>query len=158
MVSWNTASEGLAYIWQSKWVAIIAITIKTNRTQIHFLSDVLVGVTLDLQVPIITAKQHKGKNWSFLLLCFCRSVVMFRLCKVETSANNLRHKDITKNQSERLKNYRSLSLSGTIFNMAASGEDVVGRDVKVHVDIWQLLTETLRVSYTTKPSRPQNKE
>ena len=60
---------------------------------------------------------------------------MFRLCKVETSVNNLRHKEITKNQSERLKNYRSLSLSGTIFNMAASWEDVVGRDVKVHVDI-----------------------
>ena len=157
MVSWNSASEGLAYIWQSKWVAIIAV--KTNRTQIHFLSDVLVGVTLlDLKVPIITTKRHKGKNWSFLLLCFSRSVVMFRLCKVETSMNNLRHKDITKNQSERLKNYRSLSLSGTIFNMAASWEDVVGRDVKVHVDIWQLLSETLRLSYTTKPSRPQNKE
>ena len=59
---------------------------------------------------------------------------MFRLCKVETSVNNLRHNDI-KNQSERLKNYRSLSLSGTIFNMAASWEDVVGRDVTVHVDI-----------------------
>ena len=57
---------------------------------------------------------------------------MFRLCKVETSVNNLRHNDITKNQSERLKNYRSLSPSGTIFNMAASEEDVVGRDVKVH--------------------------
>ena len=153
MVSWNSASEGLAYIWQSKWVAIIAI--KTNRTQIHFLSDVLVDVTL---LDIITAKRRKGKNWSFLLLCFSRSVVMFRLCKVETSVNNLRHKDITKNQSERLKNYRSLSLSGTIFNMAASWEDVVGRDVKVHVDIWQLLSETLRLSYTTKPSRPQNKE
>ena len=55
---------------------------------------------------------------------------MFRLCKVETSVNNLRHNDI-KNQSERLKNYRSLSLSGTIFNMAASWEDVVGRDVKL---------------------------
>ena len=137
MVSWNSASEGLAYIWQSKWVAIIAI--KTNRTQIHFLSDVLVGVTLlDLKSPYITAKRHKGKNWSFLLLCFCRSVVMFRLCKVETSVNNLRHKDITKNQSERLKNYRSLSPSGTIFNMAASGEDVVGRDVKVHIHIWRI--------------------
>ena len=157
MVSWNSASEGLAYIWQSKWVAIIAV--KTNRTQIHFLSDVLVGVTLlDLTVPIITAKRHKGKNWSFLLLCFCRSVVVFRLCKVETSVNNLRHNDITKNQSERLKNYRSLSPSGTIFNMVASGEDVVGRDVKVHIDIWRLLSETLRLSYTTKPSRPQNKE
>ena len=55
---------------------------------------------------------------------------MFRLCKVETSVNNLRHNDI-KNQSERLKNYQSLSLSGTIFNMAASWEDVVGRDVKL---------------------------
>ena len=155
MVSWNSASEGLAYIWQSRWIAIIAI--KTNRTQIHFLSDVLVGVTLlDLKVPIITVKRHKGKNWSFLLLCFSRSVAMFRLCKVETSVNNL-HNDI-KNQSERLKNYRSLSPSGTIFNMAASGEDAVGRDVKVHVDIWQLLSETLRLSYTTKPSRPQNKE
>jgi len=63
---------------------------------------------------------------------------MFRLCKVEIRVNNLRvlrHYDITKNQSERLKNYRILSPSGTIFNMAASGEDVVGRDVKVHVDI-----------------------
>ena len=41
--------------------------------------------------------------------------------------------------------------------MAASGEDV-GRDVKVHEDIDELLSETLRLSYTTKPSRPQNKE
>ena len=35
---------------QSKWVGIIAI--KTQRTQIHFLSDVLVAVaSLDLKVP-----------------------------------------------------------------------------------------------------------
>ena len=34
--------RGFAYIWQSKWVGIIAI--KTERTQIHFLSDVLVAV------------------------------------------------------------------------------------------------------------------
>ena len=60
---------------------------------------------------------------------------MFRLCKVETSVNNPPDNDITKNQSERLKKYRSLSPSGTIFNMAASGEDVVGRDVKVHIHI-----------------------
>ena len=34
----------------SKWVGIIAI--KTERTQIHFLSDVLVAVaSLDLKVP-----------------------------------------------------------------------------------------------------------
>ena len=76
---------------------------------------------------------------------------MFRLCKVETSVNNLCYNDITKNQSERLKNHRSLSPSGTIFNKAASGEDVVGRDVKVHEDIDELLSETLRLSYTTKP-------
>ena len=75
---------------------------------------------------------------------------MFRLCKVETSVNNLRYNDITKNQSEHLKNHRSLS-PGTIFNMVASGEDVVGRDVKVHEDFDELLSETLRLSYTTKP-------
>ena len=35
----------------SKWVEIIAI--ETERTQIHFLSDVLVAVaSLDLKVPI----------------------------------------------------------------------------------------------------------
>lgn len=76
---------------------------------------------------------------------------MFRLCKVETSVNNLRHNDITKNQSERLKNYQSLSPSGTIFNMAASEEDVVGRDVKVHEYMDELLSETVRLSYTTNP-------
>ena len=76
---------------------------------------------------------------------------MFRLCKVETSVNNLRHNDITKNQSERLKNYRSLSPSGTIFNMAASEEDVVGRDVKFHEYMDELLSETLRLSYTSNP-------
>ena len=41
-----------AYIWQSKWVEIIAI--KTERTQIHFLSDVLIAVaSLNLKVPNI---------------------------------------------------------------------------------------------------------
>ena len=41
---------GFAYNWQSKWVVII--TIKAERTQIHFLSDVLVAVaSLDLKVP-----------------------------------------------------------------------------------------------------------
>ena len=39
---WNSPSGGFAYIWQSKWVGIIAI--KTEGTQIHFLSDVLVAV------------------------------------------------------------------------------------------------------------------
>ena len=43
---------------QSKWVEIIAI--KTERTQIHFLSDVLVAVaSLDLKVPILV-RAHNG--------------------------------------------------------------------------------------------------
>ena len=46
----NSIPEGFSYIWQSKWVGIIAM--KTARTQIHFLSDVLVAVaSLDLKVP-----------------------------------------------------------------------------------------------------------
>ena len=48
LVPWNSASEGFAYNWQSKWVGIIAI--KTERSQIHFLSDVVVAVaSLDLK-------------------------------------------------------------------------------------------------------------
>ena len=50
MVPWNSASRGFAYIWQSKKGGIIAT--KTEETQIHFLSDVLVTVALlDLKVP-----------------------------------------------------------------------------------------------------------
>ena len=52
MDPWNSASGGFAYIWQSKWVRIIAI--KNEGTEIHFLSDALVVVaSLDLKVPII---------------------------------------------------------------------------------------------------------
>ena len=51
MVPTNSSPGGFAYIGQSKSVGIIAI--KTERTQIHFLSDVLVAVaSLDLTVPI----------------------------------------------------------------------------------------------------------
>ena len=62
MVPWNSASEGFAYNWQSKWVGIIAI--KTERKQIHFLSDVLVAVaSLDLKVPNRDFKiQGRGGN------------------------------------------------------------------------------------------------
>ena len=43
---------GFAYIYQSTWVGIIAI--KNERTQFHFLSDVLIAVaSLDLKVPIV---------------------------------------------------------------------------------------------------------
>ena len=52
MVPRNSIPGGFAYIWQSKWQGIIAI--KTESTQINFLSDVLVaGASLDLKVPII---------------------------------------------------------------------------------------------------------
>ena len=48
----NSTPGGFAYIWKSKCVGIIAI--KTGRTQIYLLSDVLVAVaSLDLKVPIV---------------------------------------------------------------------------------------------------------
>ena len=49
----SSTSEGFVYIRESRWVGIIAI--KNERTQIHFLSDVLVAVaSLDLKVPTFT--------------------------------------------------------------------------------------------------------
>ena len=49
MVPRNSPPGGFANIWQSKWGGIIAI--KTERTQIHFLSDILITVaSLDLKV------------------------------------------------------------------------------------------------------------
>ena len=49
MVYRNSTPGGFANIWQSKWVGIIAI--KTERTQINFLSDILIAVaSLDLKV------------------------------------------------------------------------------------------------------------
>ena len=39
MVPRDSTPGGFANVWQSKWVGIIAI--KTERTQIHFLSDIL---------------------------------------------------------------------------------------------------------------------
>ena len=73
IVPWNSASGGFAYNWQSKWVGIIAM--KTERTQIHFLSDVLVAVvSLDLKVPNDTpntAAMIMERNFWF---CFGLSV------------------------------------------------------------------------------------
>ena len=57
MVLRNSTPEGFAYIWQSKWVGIIAI--KTERTQIHFWSDVFAAVaSSDRKVPIALAKKR----------------------------------------------------------------------------------------------------
>ena len=62
MVPRNSIPGGFAYIWQSKWVGII--TIKTERTKIHFfLRDVLVEVALlGLKIPTIQV--------SFGFVCF----------------------------------------------------------------------------------------
>ena len=50
MVPRNSTPGGFVPIWQSKRVGIIAI--KTERTQIHSLRDVLIAVAwLDLKVP-----------------------------------------------------------------------------------------------------------
>ena len=85
MVPWNSASGGFAYNWQSKWVGIIAI--KTERTQIHFLSDVLVAVaSLDLKVPIKLTRMH-WKNVSNAVLP--RSWVNFSIFWASISSNRL---------------------------------------------------------------------
>ena len=48
MVPRDSTPGGFANVWQSKWVGII--TMKTERTQIHFLSDFLIAVaSLDLK-------------------------------------------------------------------------------------------------------------
>ena len=50
MVPRNSTPGGFAYIWQSKWIGIIAI--KTERTQIYFLSDSFIAAaSLDLKDP-----------------------------------------------------------------------------------------------------------
>ena len=55
MVPRNSTPGGFAYIWQSKWVGTIAI--KTERTQIHLLSDVLIAVaSFDRKVPILVTR------------------------------------------------------------------------------------------------------
>ena len=53
MTPWNSTPEGSPTFEKvSGWKGIISI--KTERTQIHFLSDVLIAVvSLDLKVPIV---------------------------------------------------------------------------------------------------------
>ena len=58
MVPKNSTPGGFAYIRQSKRVMI---AIKTERTQIHFLSDVLVAVaSLDLKVPNSSLRRRRN--------------------------------------------------------------------------------------------------
>ena len=78
-----------------------------------------------------------------LMISLCCYVVMFRLCKLKTSVNTLRH-NIIKNQSECLKNIEpSLPRSSTFFKMAAAGE-VECVDEHMHPDINELLSEAVR--------------
>ena len=96
LVPWNSASEGFAYNWQSKWVGIIAI--KTERSQIHFLSDVVVAVaSLDLKVPIREFTQrrrrpqrerHKSNRFTQgkQQLCTCITLFCTFLCRRCTTA------------------------------------------------------------------------
>ena len=59
MVPRNSTPGGFAYIWQSKWVGTIAI--KIQRTQIHFLSDVLIAVaSLDLKFANINLERQRS--------------------------------------------------------------------------------------------------
>ena len=61
MVPRHSTPGGFAYIWQSKWVGIIAI--KTERTKIHFLSDVLIAVALlDLKVPFKIQRRERQRE------------------------------------------------------------------------------------------------
>ena len=87
MVSWNSASGGFAYIWPSMWIGIIAI--KTERTQIHFLSDVLVAVaSLGLKVPNDRVRQTYQKMFylaSFFLPISYRSWISC-LCRLLSPA------------------------------------------------------------------------
>ena len=62
MVPRNSTPGGLAWIWQSQWVGTIAI--KTERTQIHFLSGVLVDVaSLDLNVDDFDSESRIECQW-----------------------------------------------------------------------------------------------
>ena len=62
MVPKNSTPGGFAYIWQSKGVGTIAIY--TERTQIHFLSGVLIAVaSLDwenLALVVLLVLESKG--------------------------------------------------------------------------------------------------
>ena len=68
----NSISGGFTYNWQSKWVGIIAT--KTERTQIHFLSHVLVALrrwilkTLVIyecsRISAVVASLHPKSNFS----------------------------------------------------------------------------------------------
>ena len=58
MVPWNSTLGGFAYIWQSKWVEIIAI--KTERTQILFKHLLVTVASLDLRPRLASSGGNSG--------------------------------------------------------------------------------------------------
>ena len=86
-------SGRFAYIWQSRWVGLIAI--KTERTQIHFLSDVIVAVaSLDLKVHIRELKQWRQRQrhvfWRTGTQRFCFSFPELQCSPLEFNSKKIR--------------------------------------------------------------------
>ena len=108
--AWNSASGGFAYNWQSKWVGIIAI--KTEKTQIHFLSDVLLAVaSLDLKVP---------NNLCNTLRCWWCFFGVFFVCVVcnvkDTAARKLYRGQIKKRRGRERGKEDTSSSSSIVFS------------------------------------------
>ena len=77
MVPWNSTSGEFAFIWQSKWVGIIAI--KTGRTQIHFRNDVLVDVASWLHARRV-GERVKDSSTANLTFNICHSDMRRGFC------------------------------------------------------------------------------
>ena len=76
--NWNSTSGGFAYIWQSKWVEIIEI--KTERTQIQCLGEVLVAVaSLDLKVTFICS------SWTYRINTSRNRGILFKRIEFKAS-------------------------------------------------------------------------
>ena len=77
MVLRNSTPRRFAYIWRSKWVEIIAI--KTERTQLHFWSDVFAAVApSDREVPDVIEKlTPNGQKMICYFLTYFLKVKLF---------------------------------------------------------------------------------
>ena len=62
----NSTPGGFTYIWQSKWVGIVAI--KTEGTPVHFLSDVLVAFASSSSRLFQFAENNKCRRISLELI------------------------------------------------------------------------------------------
>ena len=81
--NWNSTSRGFGYIWQSKCVEIIEI--KTERTQIQCLSDVLVAVaSLDLKQLKVT---FICSSWKYRINTSRNRGILFTHRRIEFKAS-----------------------------------------------------------------------